>query len=82
MTEYEEKKISKSDSLDLETRARVAFAATAEDVDEEGRRTHQESMNDQEVKSYLEEIMSQVGKKKKEKETSVKVKDTKNNQIK
>jgi flagellar hook-basal body complex protein FliE len=78
VTEHEEKKFPKSDRLDLETRARVTFAATAEDIDEEGSSgTHQESMNDQELKSYLEEIMNQVNKK--QEKTSTVVNDTKEN---
>lgn len=82
MTEHEEKKFSKGDSLDLETRARITFAATVEDIDEEGiSETHEESMNDHELKSYLEEITNQLNKKE-EKKTSTKVKDTKKNQVK
>ncbi len=82
MTEHEEKNFSKRNSIDLDTRARVTFAATAEDIDdEEGNSgTRQESVNDQELKSYLEEVMSQVRKKKEEKETSMKVKGKKKNQ--
>lgn len=67
MTEQEKKKFSKGDSIDLDSRARVIFAATAEEIYKEGSGTHQESMNDQELKSYLEEIMNQVNKKDKEK---------------
>lgn len=36
MTEHEEKKLSKSDSLDLETIARITLAATSEGIDEQG----------------------------------------------
>jgi hypothetical protein len=36
MKQHKEKKSSKDDSLDLDARARVTFAATAEDIDQKG----------------------------------------------
>ena len=78
MTQHEEKKYSKGDSLDLDARARLTFAATAEDIDERDTGAHQEDISDDELKLYLEAIMNEV----KKEETSTKVKDTKKNQVK
>ena len=72
MRQHEEKKSSKGDSLDLDSRARATFAATAEDIDEEGNETYQEGMSDEGLKSYLEEVMNEVKKEK----TSTKAKNT------
>ncbi|HEU4448128.1 MAG TPA: hypothetical protein VFR94_25890 [Nitrososphaeraceae archaeon] len=76
MTHQDEKKYSKDDSIDLDARARVTFAATAEeDIDDADKGTHQENISDDDLKSYLEVIMNEVKKKDK---TSTKVKNTKN----
>ena len=74
MTEHEEKKSSNGDSIDLDARARVIFAATAEDIEEESNWTHQEGLSDEELRSYLEDITNEV----KNEETSRKVKNTRN----
>lgn len=79
MTSHDEKKYSKDDSIDLDARARITFAATAEDIDDGGKGTHQEKINDDELKSYLDAIMNEVEKKQK---TSTKVKSTKRNRKK
>jgi hypothetical protein len=74
VTEHEEKKSSNGDSIDLDARARVIFAATAEDIEEESNWTHQEGLSDEELRSYLEDITNEV----KNEETSRKVKNTRN----
>jgi hypothetical protein len=74
MKRHKEKKSSKDDSLDLDARARVTFAATAEDIDHEGNETYQEGISDQGWKSYLEDVMDEVKKEK----TSTKAMNTEN----
>lgn len=74
MKQHKEKKSSKDDSLDLDARARVTFAATAEDMDQKGNETYQEGISDQGWKSYLEDVMDEVKKEK----TSTNAKNTEN----
>jgi hypothetical protein len=56
MKQHNEKKSCKDDSLDLDVRARVTFAATAEGIDHEGNEAYKEDSSDEELKSYLEGI--------------------------
>ncbi len=74
MKKHEENKSSRDDSLDLDARARATFAATAEDIGEEGNGTYQEGISDEGWKSYLEDVIDEVKKEK----TSTKARNTEN----
>jgi hypothetical protein len=74
MKQHEEKKSSEDDSLDLDARARATFAATAEDIGEEGNETYQEGISEEGWKSYLEDVIDEVKKEK----TSTKARNTEN----
>jgi hypothetical protein len=66
MEHPEKRKSSKEDSLDLEARARVTFAATADETDESGvgSKYDEESLSNEDLHEYLDEVINEVSKKK------------------
>jgi hypothetical protein len=67
----------KGEPPDLDARARAAFAATAEDIDEPEERamTQEEGVSEEGLRTYLEDVMNEV---KKEERTSTKTRNVKN----
>jgi hypothetical protein len=59
----QKRKSSKNDSLDLEARARVTFAATADDP-QESEANDQEGMSSEGLHDYLDKVINEVNKSK------------------
>lgn len=57
----QKRKSSKNDSLDLEARARVTFAATADDPQES---SDQEDMSSEGLHEYLDKVINEANKSK------------------
>lgn len=66
MEQPEKRKSPKDDSLDLEARARVTFAATAEDTEEseDSSKNEEENLSNEGLQKYLDEVMNEVKKAK------------------
>lgn len=59
----QKRKSSKDDSLDLEARARVTFAATADDP-QDSEANDQEGMSSEGLHEYLDKVISEANKNK------------------
>jgi uncharacterized protein YqeY len=66
MEHPEKRKSSKDDSLDLEARARITFAATTEETEESevGSEYYDEDLNNKDLHKYLDEVINEVNKQK------------------
>jgi hypothetical protein len=61
MEQPEKRKSPKDDSLDLDSRARITFVATAEDT-EESEDSSRNNLSNEGLKKYLAEVMNEIKK--------------------